>query len=104
MEAVRFNGTLRSGAIAEDYFIVTVDHPDSAPRQFPAFFYVRSWDVRVRPYQPCLYAGTSQGGRSSEIAGFNDPVIEGVYSQYRVGSRFETEYLFSTFDTAGLCI
>ena len=48
---------------------------------------------------PCLYAGNSQGGPIYEVENPNDPVIEGVYKDYRVQGLFEeSQYVFAQFD------
>ncbi len=94
--------------IKEDYdpdklYLVTIKDPISLvqKKQFIGELSKRSWDKSLRS---CLYVGSSQGGRLTDIPGPKDSVIEGTYSDYIVsdgllGSFFE----FSKFDTT-ICL
>ena len=64
-----------------------VDPPQSPARTFVAELYRRTWE---RTLKPCLYAGNSQGGPISEVAG-DASVIEGEYFEYEV-----TDGIFGT--------
>ena len=64
-----------------------VDPPQSPARTFVAELYRRTWE---RTLKPCLYAGNSQGGLISEVAG-DASVIEGEYFEYEV-----TDGIFGT--------
>ena len=90
----RFNGPTRDGS--NNIYIVTVTTPSGDQRSFPAWLEPRTWDGRTTP---CFYAGTNQGGRVYEVINPNDPVIEGNYRQYRVNGNFDTEFMYSHFDS-----
>ena len=68
---------------------------DSPPRTFVAELYDQVWDTTPGV---CFYAGSFQAGPIAEIDEPNDPVIEGVYSDYRVSGLFDTEYMYSQFN------
>lgn len=84
--------------LSNNYYTVTVSHPDSPARHFAAFFWPRSWEVVRGEYQPCLYAGSHQAGRTDEIEGYGDPVIEGLYIDYIVSGPFDSEFAYSRFE------
>lgn len=92
----RFTGTYRDGSPPSDAdYVVSIDHPDAAPRSFVANLEPFTWDLqRVT----CLYAGNRQGGPIYEVETPNDPVIEGRYSDYRVSGAFETDFKYSHFE------
>ena len=47
---------------------------------------------------PCLYVGDRQGAKGAGLhGGPNDPVIEGVYTDYEVDGPFDTDFRFSRF-------
>ena len=91
--------------IKDDYdpdklYLVKVTPPSGHTRQFIGELYHRSWDRTLRS---CIYAGSSQGGRSIDIAGPRDSVIEGVYRDYDVTDGLVgTTFKYSRFDTS-LC-
>ena len=99
MIAEPYNGTVSDGYpdVPNNYYTVTVSHPDSPVRKFSAFYWPRSWEVLPGEYQPCLYAGSHQAGNTAEIEGYNDPVIEGLYSDYIVSGPFSTQFEYSRF-------
>ena len=49
------------------------------------------------PTGPCYYAGTAQGGRTSERVE-NESVIEGKYTDYQVEGLFDDNFIFSQFE------
>ena len=82
----------------EELYLVTIEDPISliSKRQFIGELSKRSWDKTLRS---CLYVGSSQGGRLSDIPGPKDSVIEGVYSQYAVQDGIlSTSFTYSRFD------
>ena len=78
-------------------YIVTVDHPDSPPRQFIGELFRRTWDKSTKP---CLYAGDSQGASSLDEPSSlpNDPVIAGTFRNYEVPDLFSSDFVFSKFE------
>ena len=47
---------------------------------------------------PCLFVGDRQGAKGDgSHGGPNDPVIEGVYTDYEVDGPFDTDFKFSRF-------
>ena len=56
-----------------------------------------TWELERRP---CYFVGNGQAGRLVEVTppDPNDPVIEGKYSDYIVGSLFATDYTYSHFN------
>ena len=82
----------------QNAYIITFTHPDApGPRRFVGVLSRWTWEKR---YELCLYVGNRQAGPLYEVETPNDPVIEGVYTDYRVTSLFGTEYKFSHFDTS----
>ena len=64
---------------------ITVSHPDSTPR-FVAEHFTRKWDISRGT---CFYARNIQGRSLLKITdpSFNDPVIEGEFTDYRLYSN-----------------
>ena len=93
-----YNGIVFQDSPDETFYIVTVSHPESPVRQFPAFYWPRTWEVTKQATDPCLYAGSMQAGGTSEIKEFEDSVIQGQYLDYKLSGPFETEYVYSKFD------
>ena len=60
----------------------------------PAFKYNLTWDYEIKT---CYYVGNNQGGpeRSHNPV---ESVIEGVFTQYKTTSLFDTSFDFSVFD------
>ena len=82
----------------QNAYIITFTHPDApGPRRFVGVLSRWTWEKR---YELCLYVGNRQAGPLYEVETPNDPVIEGVYTDYHVTSLFGTEYKFSHFDTS----
>ncbi len=76
---------------------ITVTHPDfSGTRSFTGLLSDVNWEFQRTP---CFYAGNQQGGPIYEVEEPNDSVIEGEYDSYRVNGPFETDYVFSRFDS-----
>ena len=46
----------------------------------------------------CYYAGHSQGGPVHNIDEPTDSVIQGNYTEYRVGGLFETDFTYTRFN------
>ena len=88
-----FDGVQRT-----DDYVITVDHPDSPPRSFVGLRYPLTWE---REYRVCYYVGNPQAGPLREVSDPNDPVIEGVYDDYKVDSLFATDYIYSYFTICG---
>ena len=83
------------GAVPGDRFVVNIT-AGSKQRSFTGWLYDLTWD---HSEGPCLYVGNRQSGPIGEVLDPNDPVIESLYSNYRVASAFdEGEYQFGMFD------
>lgn len=93
-EHIEGGGTLSNGEPAEEYYQVTVSHPDSPSRTFPAVYWPLTWE---RERRPCLYAGTNNAGATNEIQGLSSSVIEGSYTEYILPEAYETDYKFSRY-------
>ena len=76
-----------------DLHIITVIPAEGSPRRFLASLNSIDWDKRARP---CYYAGNAQGGPWG--IGPNFPVIQGRYTDYRVGGLFDHEFVFAQFE------
>ncbi len=76
---------------------MTVNYPGQSPRQFLSTLDTPTWDIKRSGY--CLYSGNSQGGSIAELVTPNDPVIEGMYTDYVVDEAFGYDFLFSHFDS-----
>ena len=49
---------------------------------------------------PCLFSGNRQGGATNAFGDPNDSIIQGSYQDYEVSNLFDTDFTFSTFDSA----
>ena len=87
-----FTGTV-DVSNGDDLHIVTVIPTEGSPRRFLANRNSIAWDKSRRP---CYYAGNSQGGPWG--VGPNVPVIQGRYTNYRVGGLFEHEFVYAQFE------
>ena len=58
-------------------------------RRFFAHLYGCTWDQKQKP---CLYAGSSQGGRPMEVPSLRGSVIEGHYKDYIVDEFMEPKF------------
>ena len=76
------------------HFAVTVNKASGKQRRFFAYLYGRTWD---RKQKPCLYAGSSQGGRTWEVSSLNGSVIEGRYNDYIVDGLLDPKFEYSQF-------
>ena len=87
--------------VNQSTFVVTINYPGQDARQFIAWLLFPSWESERNLY--CLYAGDANAGHVYEVPGNvaeNGPVIEGVYSDYKVDSQFETDFNFTHFDSS----
>uniref|UniRef100_A0A1X7VGN5 VWFD domain-containing protein n=1 Tax=Amphimedon queenslandica TaxID=400682 RepID=A0A1X7VGN5_AMPQE len=75
-------------------YTIQVSPVGGTSRQFIGELYQRSWD---RSFRPCLYVGSSQGGKLKDIPGPSDSVIEGSYIDYLVPGLLATDFKFSRF-------
>ena len=102
IEVVLYNGPfVEEPASNVATYSVTLNYPeDNEPRQFIGWLRFPSWEYERQMY--CLYAGSGHGGRVYEVpAGpANGPVIEGIYTDYIVSEKFETDFEFSHFQAA----
>lgn len=80
-------------------YTVTLSPPSSHPRQFLARLHSNTWDKRG---EVCYYAGSAQGGALGQIESphLRDSVIEGRYTDYIMGSLFETQFPYTRFDSS----
>ena len=79
----------------ENYYIVTVDPPDSRSRRFLSLRFTRVWDNSPRV---CFYAGSGQGGRSGMLPEADDSVIEGNYREYLVEDLYAHVFTYAEFE------
>ncbi len=97
----RYNRSESIG-FANSYYNVTIMHPNSSPRSFLGFLWSVAWEYSTTgERKPCLYAGTKNAGRTSEIAELTGSVIEGFYLDYATDQAFGTNFKYSQF--AGTC-
>ena len=64
-------------------------------KTFTGLHYDLTWEFDDAP---CLYSGNRQGGPIGEVREPNDPVIEGIYTEYIVSGLFETAYIYGRFN------
>lgn len=87
----------------DSLFSVCLSHPSgpSRDRKFVAEHFTRKWDLSL---DACFYSGNIQGGRLLEIEDpdFNDPVIEGEYTEYIVGGLFQNAFKYSQYSGCDL--
>ena len=89
---------LFNGAPQDDIYNITVTRTDAPPRHFLGLKKDVTWDFRSRI---CYYVGNMQGGEIGENPS-GDSVIEGDYTDYAVGSLFDTDFSYSQFNQS-LC-
>ena len=77
-------------------YAVTVNAPDGLSRSFVSSLYERPWEIML----PCLFSGNRQGGATNAFGDPNDSIIQGSYQDYEVSNLFDTDFTFSTFDSA----
>ncbi len=68
-------------------------------KNFTGILYGLTWEFKDGP---CLYAGNRQAGPIAEVDRPDDPVIDGLYSEYKVDGLFTTTYKYGRFDE-GMC-
>jgi len=91
-----FTGAVLGGAAPGDRFVVNITTVEGKQRSFTGWLYDLTWD---HSEGPCLYVGNRQSGPIGEVLNPNDPIIESLYSNYRVTGAFdEGEYQFGMFD------
>ena len=90
-----YTGVLREGSVGNyTRYAISVAHPLSPKRTFTGILYAYTWEFDEGM---CLYAGNRQAGPIYEVASPNDPVIEGTYVDYAMGSPFATNFAYSRF-------
>ena len=97
IDVERYVGTQVDGTDpGPNAYTVTVNYPGQQARVFVGWLYPITWEKRL---EYCIYAGNSQGGSSVEIPSpFNDPVLEGMYTDYMIGTPFGNEFQFNHFE------
>ena len=93
-----FNGNLYDGSTAVDRYVVNIT-TGNKPRSYTGWMYDLTWD---HSEGPCLYVGNRQSGPIGEVTDPNDPVIESLYTSYRVPGAFDEgeDYKFGMFDNS----
>ncbi len=97
IEPYEYDGPTPTYLDVENLFALTLSHPSSpANRRFVAEYFCQKWDLSRGT---CFYAGNIQGGDLLEItdSSFNDPVIEGVFTEYVVEGIFNNVFKYSQF-------
>ena len=89
----KYNGMTRDNST--NVYIITVTTPSGEQRIFPAWLEAKTWDGTR---EPCLYAGSYQGGTVYEVVASHDPVIEGTYADYTTAGSFDAMFTYSHFD------
>ena len=77
-----------------DTYAITVNYPNQR-RQFVGVLHQVTWELDFRQ---CLYVGTKLGGPIGEVSHPNDPVLQGVYQDYKVDSIFGTAFEYGHFN------
>ena len=85
-----------------DLYKLILQATNDAFRHLPCYWElnccISSIQVARDQNDPCLYAGSAQGGK----ADFGDSVIQGLYTDYTLDGPFDTNYQYSKFDS-NLC-
>lgn len=77
---------------SRDYLI---EIPGTPTRDLVGDGHSRTWRLKK---QECIYVGDRQGAKGAGLhGGPNDPVIEGVYTDYITDGPFDTNFMFSQF-------
>lgn len=75
-----------------DYMI---EIPGTPTRKLVGSGHSRTWQMKR---QECIYIGDRQGAKGAQLhGGPNDPIIEGVYTDYITNGPFDTNFKFSQF-------
>ena len=89
----KYSGQLSSDIGSDlDFYIVSLGE-SFRRRRFVGIMHERTWSEKGI----CLFVGNRQGGSIGEVEDPNDPVIEGVYSDYIINSKFETDFENAVF-------
>lgn len=97
VSAERYNVTKKDNISPDaSHFAVTVKTASGDQRRFFAALYARTWDFKQKP---CLYAGSSQGGKTMEVPSLSGSVIEGLYKHYITDGLFNPKFEFSQFQS-----
>ena len=76
-----------------DHYLIEI--PGNTQRQMIGDRHSTTWQ---REKRQCFYVGDRQGGRGLEIKGApNEPLIEGVYTDYIMDGPYDTSFTFSRF-------
>jgi hypothetical protein len=76
-----------------DHYLIAI--PGNTQRQMIGDRHSTTWQ---RENRQCFYVGDRQGGRGLEIKGApNEPLIEGVYTDYIMDEPYDTSFTFSQF-------
>lgn len=98
LQPYQYDGPLPTALDVDSLYSVCISHPSgpSSDRKFIAEYFTRKWDLSTAT---CFYSGNIQGGKLLEIedTNFNDPVIEGQYTEYIVQGLFKNSFKYSQF-------
>ena len=100
MERYEYRGLPDPSFDIDQLYGITVTPVEGPSRRFVAEYYPHPWDATRDDV--CFYAGNVQGGKLREIEDdetFNDPVIEGFFTDYRVDGLFEHDFQYSQFES-----
>ncbi len=64
-------------------------------RTFTGILFDLTWEFKP---DPCILAGNRQAGPIGEVLEPNEPVIEGNFREYKIGSLFGTAFTYGRFN------
>ena len=81
------------GPESSSYYLIEI--PGTPMRHLVGDGHSRTWRLNK---QECIYVGDRQGAEGAKLhGGPNEPVIEGVYTDYITDGPFDTNFMFSQF-------
>ena len=78
----------------EDSYVVNIT-TSGIQRSYVGMLHRLTWEIEEGP---CLYVGDSQSFSIYEVKEPNDPVIEGIYTDYIVTEGFVDNFRFGLFE------
>ena len=78
-----------------DNYLIEMFFGGNQQRQLVGSMGSVTWEHQKRK---CLYVGDRQGSRGAGLhGGPNDPVIEGIFTEYMVNGPFDTDFKYAQF-------
>jgi len=92
-----WNVPITASQMSGSAYNVTIQPANGAPmRYLQGIYYPITWESTK---EPCIYLANSQGGRSGMNPNIDDPLIQGSYKDYQMGSLFDTEYEYGEWES-----